>query len=286
MADACLPAIVGDPQTRRALFAAALLWTACGGEPQPATVETPLTPPQMPARLTLRAADTSLSDRIPAYSLAGWGTAYVGAFQLHESVGTIEMMGRTLPAVVVAESAFSEQAIILHQIYALSDDGFFVVWTYCSAGTIDLVYILDSRDGSGRFDGASGTCDDVQRASATPVRFPGADLPWPRVHTGFEVNGRSLQLHAAAPGAVHYGGTVRAAVPFAVIDCSLCDAKGGWYELHSLLWDPGNGSVVLGIFYLIAKDDSHVLFEYAIDLGTLQRVTGATYAADWTLTPF
>jgi hypothetical protein len=276
---------VGVHKSRAAIFAA-LLWTACGGEPPASVVDGSLGAPQIPARLTLPAADTSLSNTIPAYSLAGSGTADVGAFQLHDSVGTIEMMGRTLPAVVVAESAFTEQGILLHQIYALSDDGFFLVWTYCTAGAIDLVYILDSRDGSGRFEEASGTCDDVQRIAATQVRFPGADLPWPRVQTGFEVTGKSLQLYAGMPGAVRYGGTIRAAIPFAVIDCTMCDATGGWYELHSLLWDPGNGSVILGIFYLDAGDRSQVLFEYAIDLGTLERVTGATYAANWSFTPF
>lgn len=265
---------------------AALLWAACGGEPAPGSiVEGSLAPPQVPARLTLPPAETSLPERIPAYSLSGSGNAHVGAFRLHESVGTIEMMGRTLPAVVVAESAFTDDAILLHQIYALADDGFFLLWTYCSAGAIDLVYILDSRDGSGRFEEATGTCDDVRRASATQVRLPGADLPWPRVHTGFEVTGRSLQLHGAMPGVVRYGGTVRAAFPFAVIDCTMCDVTGGWYELHSLLWDPASGSVILGIFYLDAGNRSEILFEYAIDLGTLARLAGATYAADWSFTP-
>lgn len=237
----------------------------------------------MPARLVLPPVESSLSQHDRSANLEGSGTTWLGAFRLQESVGTIEIGGRRLPAMVVAESFFTKE-LLLHQIYALSDDGFFVVWTYCSGGEIHAAYVLDSRDGTGRFDGAKGTCDDGLRTSATAVRFPGAELPWPRVHTGFEVRGKSLQLHARAPGAVLYGGAVRAAIPFAVIDCSRCDATGGWYELHSLLWEPASGSVTLGIFYLEARNPSQVLLEYVIDLGSLKQVRSTVYAAEWSFT--
>ncbi|MGE5047964.1 MAG: hypothetical protein ACM3PC_05310 [Deltaproteobacteria bacterium] len=262
---------------------AALVWSACAGDPPAAAVDVPLTVPAMPPSLVLPPVETSLSELDGSVNLEGSGFNLVGAFRLQQSVGTIEIGGRRLPAVVVAES-FTADAILLHQIYALADDAFFVVWTYCSGGAIHTAYVLDSRDGIGRFDGASGTCDEVRRTSPTTVRFPGADLPWPRVHTGFEVKGKSLQLHAAAPGAVLYSGAVQAAIPFAVIDCTQCDAKGGWYELHSILWEPGSGGVTLGIFYLMSRNHSQVLFEYVVDLGSLTLVAGATYAAEWSFT--
>lgn len=267
----------------RSALCAALLWSACGGDPPAVAVDVPLTVPALPARLVLPPVETSLSGRDGSANLEGSGTTYVGAFRLEQSVGTMEIAGRTLPAVVVAESAFTGEAILLHQIYALSDDGFFLVWTYCGAGMIDTAYILDSRDGTGRFDAARGTCDELRRTSATPVRFPGAELPWPRVHTGFEVKGKSLQLHAGAPGAVLYGGSVQAVIPFAVIDCTQCAPNGGWYELHSILWSP-SGAATLGIFYLDSSNHSQVLFEYVVSLGSLRQLRGATYAADWTFT--
>ncbi|HEY6910909.1 MAG TPA: hypothetical protein VI356_16140 [Myxococcales bacterium] len=244
----------------------------------------PLAVPAMPPSLVLPPVETSLSQVEGSANLQGSGSALVGAFRLQDSVGTIEIGGRPLPAVVVAESFFTTEAILLHQIYALSDDAFFMVWTYCSGGAIDTAYLLDSRDGIGRFDSANGTCNDVRRTSATTVRFPGADLPWPRVHTGFEVKGKSVQLHAAAPGAVLYSGAVQAAIPYAVIDCTQCDARGGWYELHSILWDPGSGGVTLGIFYLESRNHSRVLLEYVINLGSLKQVNSATYAAEWSFT--
>ncbi|HEY6912331.1 MAG TPA: hypothetical protein VI356_23325, partial [Myxococcales bacterium] len=84
-----------------------------------------------------------------------------------------------------------------------------------------------------------------------------------------------------APGAVFYGGALQAAIPFAVIDCSQCDAKGGWIELHALLWEPQSRSATLGIFYLEAHSHSQVIFEYVIDLRSLRQMRGSTYAAEW-----
>ena len=250
----------------------AVLVAACGVSP-------PLTVPAVPPKLELAAVDGTLSGADPAVNLAGTGASYIGPFSLDEDVGTVEVDGRTLPAVVIARSALPP-AYVLYEVYALADDGFHLFWTYCRGGSVEFIYAIDSRGVTGFDDGASGTCAEVTRTSPSGVHLPAVAMDWPQVPIGFYVAGDAVDLPSGAPGAVRYGGLVQAAFTFATVDCTGC-AVYGWYELHVLLWNPDTRESAVGVVYLEQRDGTHVRLDYVIDLATLQPLPGVTYEAGW-----
>ncbi|HYV65505.1 MAG TPA: hypothetical protein VE964_04630 [Myxococcales bacterium] len=266
---------------QRVLCLLLVVAATCGG---PA----PLGVPPVPASLILPSVDTQLSESYPAVNLRGSGTIYVGAFDLGESLGTVEVLGRRLPAIVISSgymiSRAGDELLLLHEIYALDNDRFVLIWTYCRGGVINQIYLEDFRGEFNRFDEASGTCEDVPRTSPLQARLPATEMAWPQVFTGFEVSGDSVQLRPGTPGAVRYDGTVEAVFTFAVIDCSYCLPSSGWYELHALLWNPVTRNSSIGIFYLDPRDPDHVSLSYVFDLANLTPLPDATYRADWSFT--
>jgi len=222
-------------------------------------------------------ADVVRSGDDPAVNLTGQATLPLGRIEIDQSVGSIEADGRPMPAVIVARSRFP--GLVLHQVYALGTDRFYLLWFYCSLGVLQNLYVEDSKNELGGFLPVSGTCDDQPRSSPSSVIFPRTELQWPRVPGGFSVSGDSLQLDPGIPGAVLFGGNVEAALTFATVDCSDC-GQPGWYELHALLWNP-NGPPIIGIFYLEYQDTRHVVFDYGFDLASMTAEPLLSWPAIW-----
>jgi hypothetical protein len=232
----------------------------------------------MPASLVLQGAEVVFRGNAPAVNLDGQGEGSIGAVRLDQSGGTVEVNGVPRPAAFVARSQF-EAGPVLHELYVLGPDRFYLLWSYCYSGSIRFLYVEDSEGEIHGFELATGTCAEVRRTSDTSVTFPRTEIQWPKPLGGYAVSGHSLRLDPGVPGAVWFDGTVQSVITFATIDCRNC-AEPGWFELHSLLWDPRNGAVTVGIFYLELQAPGAVRLLYAVHLSSMSLDTGS-FTATW-----
>ena len=255
----------------RVAAASLLLAPACGVAALPVSA--------LPPRLLLPALDATLTLDDPAVDVTAESAGLLASLSLQQSAGTLEVEGRSWPALAIARSFMG--GAVLHKTFVRAEDRFYLLWVYCVDGRVTSIFIEDSLFGYTRHADATGICAEVRRSSPSEVHFPAFDIAWPQVSGLFQVTGDSLQLPRGAPGVVRYGGALQTVVTFAMVNCSMC-ATAGWYELHSLLWNPISATVSAGIFYLFAD---RVVLEWVMDLKTMKFLSGAQYGASWTIFP-
>jgi hypothetical protein len=70
-------------------------------------------------------------------------------------------------------------------------------------------------------------------------------------------------------------------IPFESVDCSACGGAG-WWELHSLLYDPDRQRACFGIFYMAPGATDRVDLTYSITLPDLSDPARFTpFDAEW-----
>lgn len=230
-------------------------------------------------------------------TVAGRGSGELGAISLTHGVGTITFHGAPAAAIYfvgsavplgtdagAADSALADEYDF--EIVAEQEGRLIAAWLTCYKGTLAYVY-YESTDGlaSTKSQSASGTCTflDNQPTTETPA-WPALSLPFPSVVSGFTVTGADLTFDGKGPGTIALNGAQWALYPFHTIDCTAC-ATPGWWELHSILWDPKGPGACLGILYLQKSAPTSVELAYLMcfpDVTSPIPFDQKMYAASWT----
>jgi hypothetical protein len=226
-------------------------------------------------------------------SFAGKGGGQLGAIAITHGTGTITFHGETAEAFFLVSTstptgtgdggAYSGERDF--EIVAASPDRLILAWITCANGT-DLAYVYyDSTDGisSNAELLSSGTCTLVTQTTDEAVALPALSFPPPAVAPGFTISGAKIAYDGQSPGSADIAGSTWALYPFHVIDCTAC-ATPGWFELHSLFFDPASSSASLGILYLQQAAPSSVELAYFIRLPSVDDPIGQqlVYPATWT----
>ena len=232
-------------------------------------------------------------------SFKGKGAGDLGAISLEHGIGTIELKGETANAFLFAHSAVpagdddggasngggASQSEVDYQIIAAQPERLIMMWITCEASDLAWVY-YETTDGiaSEKEMPASGSCTAASTNVTEAVSLPPVGIDPPAVVSGFTIEGADIAFDGAHPGTANLGGETFSLYPFHVIDCSTC-SQTGWQELHSLLWNPQNGSACLGILYLQANDPARVELGWILRLPSVSSfVKNGTqfYDATWT----
>jgi len=223
----------------------------------------------------------------------GKGAGDLGTITIDHGVGTIDFHGETANAFFLVSTSTPSgtgdggqfQGERDFEIVAASPDRFVLTWITCANGT-DLAYIYyESTDGlaSKQETAATGTCATVTQSTDEHVTLPEVIIPPPAVVPGFTVTGAKMTYDGTNPGSADFSGMTTTMYPFHVIDCTTC-ATPGWWELHSLFWDPSTPTASLGIVYLQEQNPSTVDLAYFIRLPNLDDPIGVQmyFDATWT----
>ena len=211
-------------------------------------------------------------------AIAGDGSSFIGALDLQNGSGTVEVGGQLLPVVAYERQPFGDW--LLFQLLAVQSDRWYVLWAYCQGSDLTWIY-FEGTDGT-RLDAepASGSCLDGPGPTAAAVGFPAVDMPLPPLIDGFAIEGPSVSLLGAAPGWVDLG-TRHTVLAFDEVDCTADCGSPGWREVHSILWDEVAARACFAIFYLF-DGAPEVLLAYALTLPDLSDPAGDVgLAARW-----
>lgn len=216
--------------------------------------------------------------------VSGSGSASLGGIALARGAGAIAMQGRAMDAAVVARVDFAGSEV--YQVIAVSKERWALVWLYCKGGALQSIY-SESTDGAGISNElASGSCIERRGASVVDIRFPGFDMPAPRLPPGFSIRGEEVAYDGKGAGTIRLQGKSVALYPFSVVDCTRDCGDYKWYELHSLLWDAESQRASFGILYLYEERAWPIELAYTLTLPTLGRYgdtlafTGASWSRD------
>ncbi len=265
----------------RALMVLMLLGCSSGA---PAPRPDMASPDLGPMRITAGATSGTVTLQDADFSIDGHGSTTLGAFSIAHGSGTIELVGKSVPAAVYRRQAFTANNLRLYQTLAVESARMWVLWFYCSTTDNSLQGIyFENTDGTPvTFEAATGTCQDANVTSMVSVSFPAIDMPPPQLVPGYTIDGARVKLSGAMPGSVDLQTTLTVFV-FNTVDCKTGCGTPGWTELHSLLWDAQAGRVCFGIFYLGLDDTSHVQLAYSLTLPSLTDPAGdLTLPANWT----
>lgn len=220
-----------------------------------------------------------------ALNADGVGSDRIGAIQMEDGVGTIEIDGASVRALAYAPVDWTEAGYMLYQTLAVARNRLFVVWFYCADERIQSIYSEGTHDAPLLWEPASGSCTQRVGGEPTSVSFPAIDMVQPTPIDGFHVEGPHLNVRSGRAGTFEMDGETLTVLPFQVVDCSTCPEDGfdGWYELHALLWDVSARKVRFGAFYLSPAHAGQIGLDYVIGLPDL--TFGAAprwFPADWT----
>ncbi len=99
--------------------------------------------------------------------------------------------------------------------------------------------------------------------------------------------GRGGRAAEALSGRATFDGATWSLYPFHTIDCSEC-ASPGWYELHSVFWDPSKGAACIGILYLDVGLSTEVELAYLLCLPDVTSPIAQEqleFASSWQMSP-
>lgn len=248
--------------------------TAAASEDDTGTTgEPPSGLPEIPPTMGTLALDFRVA-------ISGSSSLLVGAFDLVDGVGTIEIEGETQPVFVYERQPWPEQNYTLYQALAISDDGWTVLWFYCGETGLDAIY-LESTDGIPlQTLTAEGTCDVQLSGVEVELDLPGTEFAVLYNGEPFTIDGPEIAAVGGELGSVAIDGVDYVLAPFETVDCSSDCGAPGWYEVHTLLWDPVALRVGFAIVYF--EVDGTVRMTYGITLPDLVDLVGDSFfEASW-----
>jgi len=217
-----------------------------------------------------------------------WISSRIGRISIHRSEGTVEIDGRSLPSIVFARQPPARgSATNLYEVISVAPDRLYLLWIDCRTTTPEIQLWIESTAVEGLVqEKGSGSCHDTPAPSNPRLRAPAISMDWPQPVRGFSVSGAGLDLPNGARGTVLYDGEIQLVFPFTWVNCFYCGSPG-WFELHSLLWNPSTQAVTLGIFYLMVGGDhvggDRVILAYTLSMPVLTRGPVVSYKATWSL---
>jgi hypothetical protein len=212
----------------------------------------------------------------------GTADAPVGAFDLLDGAGTIEVEGQTLDAVAYQSIPWGGFGLTLVQGLALGADELVVFWVYCDEdGGVDGVYVEGSHGLPLTWSPGDGVCLVQDEPSTTPIELPAFGFDDPSPETTHWVDGEDLVVQDDGTGFLVDGAVAMDLWVFEVVDCSDCGGNG-WTELHGLAWDPARGELCFVIAYLNPDAAGQVQLSYSLSLPSLIDPWGNVWVeAEW-----
>ncbi len=255
----------------------------CGGSPELAVdagaTDADQTPvPPFPSMISVGASTGSID--VPFTVTAnGMGALPLGPVALTADVGIFED-GHAAKAFVYMTVPFS--GFTLYQGFAVSPTSWDVFWLYCMGAGINNIYD-EGVSGPPMFDvTASGTCAGTSTATTAQIALDAVQLATPAPFAGYSVHGSSIFVREDGAGSITLAGHEMPLLVFGDVDCSACGG-GGWFELHSVIWDDANARAIFVIIYLMNDDMFSVELTYARSLPDLADPIGdMMLPATWT----
>jgi len=216
-------------------------------------------------------------------SVTGAGKKGIGAIAVKNDVGTIAIAGTTYPVLTYEHQAWPSQGYDLYQGLAVGKDRLFLLWFYCEGPKLSYIY-YEGTDGT-KIDyetaAAGSTCDQSGAPVSPLVAFPAVEMAVPPLVSTFTVDGPQVSIPPGKPGALTLGPLALEVYPFDVVDCTKDCGTPGWWELHSLLWDPKTSRLCFAIFYLMVGQTGTQV-TYSLTLPDLSDPVGTTnLTATW-----
>lgn len=184
---------------------------------------------------------------------------------IRDNAGTVTQNGVTTNVVVSQQIPWSPYT--LYALMGVNSQAVLMGWVYCEGNSLVDLWLEDTLGAAGftasTVTGAcnvSGSAKNV--AFSTPSESLNVKLPasYPTMD-----GGTSLSLTANGPGSVQLNSKPYDLAPFAIVDCSDCNAgsvDGGWVEIHSVMKARQSDNICLGIFYLPIKHTATIDLQY------------------------
>jgi hypothetical protein len=204
-------------------------------------------------------------------SIVGTGELSVGAIDITDDFGTVEIDGELRPVLVYERQPWPRAGYTLYQALAVAEHGWTVLWFYCDDTGLAYVYV-ESTDGIPlQTVLGAGTCEQTHSGLVVPVELPGTEFQV--IYEGDEVaiDGPNISVHAGELGALTLGGVPFVVAPFETVDCADCGTPG-WYEVHVVLWDAAAQRAGFAIIYLESAGAARIT--YGITLPDLSDIVG------------
>jgi hypothetical protein len=231
-------------------------------------------------------------------SFNGNGKNDVGAIAINHGVGTIEFQNESVnafffnatgvPAGTVDGGDLDGGEFAAdrdYEIIGVQSSRLIVAFITCTNTDLDFIY-YETTDGitSSTELAATGTCAVLENSTKEAVSLPAVSMPEPGVLFDWSITGQNISFDGTKPGSALIAGTSFTMYPFHEVDCSAC-ASPGWFELHSLFWDPAKQNACLGILYLEQAALNNVELAYFVCLPSITNPIGAeslNFPATWT----
>jgi hypothetical protein len=231
-------------------------------------------------------------------SFDGNGKNDVGAIAIHHGVGTIEFQNESVPAFFFNATGVPAGTVDGgdvdggefaadrdYEIIGVQSSRLIVAFITCTNTDLDFIY-YETTDGvtSSTELAATGTCAVLENSTKEAVSLPAVSMPEPGVLFDWSITGQNILFDGTKPGSATFVGTTFQLYPFHEVDCSAC-ASPGWFELHSLFWDPAKQNACLGILYLEQAAPTNVELAYFVCLPSITNPIGAeslNFPATWT----
>jgi hypothetical protein len=178
-----------------------------------------------------------------AVDAEGTGEHFVGPIHVRGGVGTVDLGCESVNVAVYTMDDLGNA----HAIGVARDRVYRLIFQ-CTDGALDAVF-YDSTDGTrSSYETAMGLCNqDSNSTRDVEFDFPALDLPLPRPIGGFTIDGDGIHLPSGARGSIALDGTDHSMIAFGATDCRKGCASSPWFEVHSLIWDPGGTMATVGV---------------------------------------
>ena len=200
--------------------------------------------------------------------------------------GTVAFGGRgPFPAFIYSRIPFAAADAITYGGLGVEDGVWFPFWLYCTSdGRLTAIYGEMSDRDEDAFPNVDGTCSDNGVVYPTTVSLPAQTLSRVALTCGFTVSAplpNPLGLMSSSVGSTDLFGDAASVYPFHTVDCRSGCGSPGWYEIHSIVWNPIRQVAAFGIFYL---DETGVTISNGIMLPSGETVIGDVFSgATWSL---
>jgi hypothetical protein len=199
--------------------------------------------------------------------------------------GTVSFGGRgPFPAFIFNRVPTDNADTFTYGGLGVLDGTWFPFVLYCSSdGRLTYIYGEMSDRDADVFVGVDGTCSTQGVGFPATVSLPAHTLSRIALTCGFSVSAPppdTLDIMSSMVGNMYLLGDLSSVYPFHTVDCRSGCGSPGWYELHSIIWNPIQQAAAFGIFYL---DDAGVHVDNGVILPSGQALstdpfTGATWS--------
>ncbi|HVV49278.1 MAG TPA: hypothetical protein VHO06_06455 [Polyangia bacterium] len=228
----------------------------------------------------------AIADGLPPINAATTAAPAGVMVSIAASQGTVSYGGRgPFPAFIYdREDGFPTSGSVLYSGLGVEDGTWYPFWLYCTSDgrLTDLYGEMSDRDAD-IFPALEGTCTDQGVGPMNAIAIPAHTLSPIALTCGFTASAPApdaTDLMGSSVGSTYFLGDLSSVYPFHTVDCRDCGSPG-WYEVHSIIWDPAQQVAAFSIFYL---DDQGLSLGAGIALPTGASVrvgtpiSGATFS--------